>query len=42
VRVAEAAGAGQSVITYEPGNPQAENYRQLAEAVKKWLRNNRT
>lgn len=38
VRVAEAAGAGQSVATYEPHNPQAENYRQLAETVLIWLR----
>jgi chromosome partitioning protein len=39
VRVSEAAGQGQSVIQYEPNNPQAENYRQLASEVNKWLRN---
>lgn len=38
VRVAEAAGVGQSVITYEPHNPQADNYRQLAEEIKTWLK----
>lgn len=37
VRVAEAAGAGQSVITFQPSNPQAETYKQLAEVVNKWL-----
>lgn len=36
VRVAEAAGVGESVVTYEPGNPQAGNYRQLAEVVREW------
>jgi len=39
VRVAEAAGLSQSVVTFEPWNPQAENYRQLAEVVGKWLNN---
>lgn len=38
VRVAEAAGAGQSVITYSPENPQAAAYIQLAELVKQWLK----
>lgn len=38
VRVAEAMGAGQSVVTYDPGNPQAENYRQLAEVFLSWLK----
>ncbi len=37
VRVAEAAGAGKSVVKYEPGNPQAANYKQLAEEVKRRL-----
>jgi chromosome partitioning protein len=41
VRVAEAAGLGQSVITYEPHNPQADNYRQLAEVIRAWLKSNR-
>lgn len=40
VRVAEAAGAGQPVTEYEPANKQAENYRQLAGEIIKWL--NRT
>lgn len=42
VRVAEAAGAGESVVTWQPDNPQAENYRQLAEVVLQWLRKNQT
>lgn len=37
VRVAEAAGNSQSVVTYEPSNPRALEYIQLAEAIKKWL-----
>jgi len=41
IRVAEAAGAGQSVVTYEPANPQSENYRQLAEVVRAWLKKER-
>jgi len=36
VRVAEAAGSGQSVVSYKPGNPQAANYKQLAEFVNQW------
>jgi chromosome partitioning protein len=42
VRVAEAAGAAQSVITFEPQNPQAENYNQLAEEIGEWLKRNKT
>ncbi len=38
VRVAEAAGAGESVVTYEPNNPQSGNYRELGEIVLRWLR----
>ena len=37
VRVAEAAGVGQSVVNYKPGNPQAANYKQLAALVEQWL-----
>ncbi len=39
VKVAEAAASGESVITYDPTNKQAENYRQLAKVVAEWLRN---
>ena len=42
VRVAEAAAAGQSVVTYDPGNPQSENYKRLAEVIKAWLNRNQT
>jgi chromosome partitioning protein len=38
VRVAEAATAGQSIVTYEPGNPQAKAYVTLAEDVDRWLK----
>lgn len=37
VRVAEAPATGESVVTYDPGNPQAENYQQLAREVNQWL-----
>ena len=39
VRVAEAAANGETVVTYEPKNPQAKAYRELSEEVDKWLRN---
>lgn len=39
VRVAEAAAAGESIITYDPENKQAKNYQQLAREVDRWLRN---
>jgi chromosome partitioning protein len=38
IRVAEAPAAGESVVTYDPQNPQAENYQQLAREVDTWLR----
>jgi len=38
VRVAEAAGSGQSVVTYEPSNKRAEEYLQLSEVLKQWLK----
>jgi chromosome partitioning protein len=38
VRVAEAAGAGETVLTFEPKNPQTKAYLELAEIVKTWLR----
>jgi chromosome partitioning protein len=37
VRVAEAAGAGQPLITYQPNHPQAQNYRRLASMVYDWF-----
>jgi chromosome partitioning protein len=39
VRVAEAAAAGESIVTYDPDNPQATNYKLLANEVDQWLRN---
>jgi chromosome partitioning protein len=38
VRVADAAAAGQAVVTLDPGNPQAANYSKLAEEVDAWLK----
>jgi chromosome partitioning protein len=40
VRVAEAAAEGQTVVTYEPQNPQALAYKELAEEINQWLSNN--
>ncbi len=37
VRVAEAAANGETVVTYEPNNPQAEAYRALSEVIDQWL-----
>lgn len=37
VRVAEAAAGGETVITYEPSNPQTTAYRELAKVVNQWL-----
>lgn len=42
VRIGEAAAAGQSVVTYDPTNPQSENYIRLAEAIRTWLDKNQT
>ena len=38
VRVGEAAGHGQSVITYEPSNPQAGAYKELGRIIELWLK----
>lgn len=38
IRVAEAPAAGESVVTYDPQNPQAENYQSLAMEIDRWLR----
>lgn len=37
VRVAEAAASGETVVTFDPKNPQAQAYRELAEAINQWL-----
>lgn len=39
IRVAEAAAAGESIITYDPDNKQAVAYQELAKEVDGWLRN---
>ncbi len=38
VRVAESAGAGQSVTDYAPDNARANEYRELAKVLDQWLR----
>lgn len=37
IRVAEAAEAGQSVISYAPENKRAKEYLQFAEEINRWL-----
>jgi len=37
VRVGEAGALGQSIMSYEPGNPQAAAYEKLGKAVIKWV-----
>jgi chromosome partitioning protein len=37
VRVGEAGAMGQSIINYDPSNPQAEAYENVGKAVIKWL-----
>ena len=39
VRVAEALGIGQSIVTYEPSNPAAKAYVELTEEINQWRRN---
>jgi len=42
VRIAEAMAAGLSLAEYDPGNPQAAAYRELAGVVTTWLESNPT
>jgi chromosome partitioning protein len=37
IRVAEAASEGQSIVDYEPDNPQSEAYRRLGAFVDSWV-----
>ena len=37
VRVAEASGRSETVVSYAPGNPRAAEYDELAEVVTAWL-----
>lgn len=37
IRVAEAANEGESVVTYEPSNKRASEYRALGEEIERWL-----
>jgi chromosome partitioning protein len=36
IRVAEAAAAGEPVLTWEPNNPQLEKYRMVAKIIFEW------
>ena len=38
VKVQEAAATKQSILNYDPGNPAAAAYRELASEVQKWLK----
>ena len=38
VKVEEAMTASEPIITYDPENPQAANYRKLGEGIDQWLR----
>jgi len=38
VKVAEAATVGETVVTYDPENPQSSAYQELAKVVDGWLR----
>ena len=42
IKAAEAAGVGLPLVSYDPGNPRAIEYTQLAEEVKAWLAKNET
>lgn len=37
IRVADAVNAGQSIVTYEPQHKEAQEYRQLAAIVDRWI-----
>jgi len=41
VKVAEAAGLGESIITYAASNPQARAYRELGKVIEQWLKGER-
>ena len=41
VRVAEAAANGETVLTFEPNNKRAAEYRQLSEVIYQWLNKNK-
>ena len=38
VRVGESAALGESIITFEPGNPQAAAYEELGGLIELWLK----
>ncbi|MEI7989291.1 MAG: ParA family protein [Chloroflexota bacterium] len=40
IRVAEAAAAGEPMITWEPNNPQVDKYRQVTKVIYEWYQEN--
>lgn len=42
VRVTEATASSETVVTFDPKNPQAQAYRELAETINQWLNDKRT
>jgi len=38
VRVGESAALGESIMTFEPGNPQAAAYEELGGLIELWLK----
>ncbi len=41
IKVAEAATIGETVVTYDPENPQTQAYQELGKVVDGWLRERR-
>jgi chromosome partitioning protein len=41
IRVAEAAAAGEPILTWEPNNPQLDRYRQVAKILYEWYIENK-
>jgi chromosome partitioning protein len=39
VKVAEALGLGQSIVSYQPHHPAADAYRAITEEINQWRRN---
>jgi chromosome partitioning protein len=38
IKIADAAAAGQSIVTFAPNSPQAQSYKELARAIESGLR----
>ena len=42
VRVTEEAGNGKPIMVYDPVNPRTDEYKRVAEVIKRWLKSGRT